>query len=125
MRLSPHRGEHDPPHLPCCFSFPIPSSIKLLAPFLTSSAASSRHHTAPTAFPPSLSSTQLGTCITPEEPGSLALQAKIEDPETGEIVPLNTPGELQVRGYCVMLGYWEDPTKTNEVITDDKWYKTG
>ncbi|XP_025054944.1 acyl-CoA synthetase family member 2, mitochondrial [Alligator sinensis] len=52
-------------------------------------------------------------------------EAKIEDPETGEIVPLNTPGELQVRGYCVMLGYWEDPTKTNEVITDDKWYKTG
>uniref|UniRef100_A0A7M4FS33 Medium-chain acyl-CoA ligase ACSF2, mitochondrial n=1 Tax=Crocodylus porosus TaxID=8502 RepID=A0A7M4FS33_CROPO len=52
-------------------------------------------------------------------------EAKIEDPETGEIVPLNTPGELQIRGYCVMLGYWEDPTKTNDVITDDKWYKTG
>ncbi|NWI19812.1 ACSF2 synthetase, partial [Crypturellus soui] len=52
-------------------------------------------------------------------------EAKIEDPATGEAVPLNTPGELQVRGYCVMLGYWDDPAKTGEVISDDKWYKTG
>ncbi|CAM4555243.1 medium-chain acyl-CoA ligase ACSF2, mitochondrial [Lepidochelys kempii] len=52
-------------------------------------------------------------------------EAKIEDPETGEIAALNSPGELQIRGYCVMLGYWEDPVKTNEVIADDRWYKTG
>ncbi|XP_074703082.1 medium-chain acyl-CoA ligase ACSF2, mitochondrial isoform X1 [Strix aluco] len=52
-------------------------------------------------------------------------EAKIEDPETGQPVPLNTPGELQIRGYCVMLGYWDDPAKTSEVITAEKWYKTG
>ncbi|XP_062826647.1 medium-chain acyl-CoA ligase ACSF2, mitochondrial isoform X3 [Anolis carolinensis] len=52
-------------------------------------------------------------------------EAKIEDPETEEILPLNTPGELQIRGYCVMLGYWGDPQKTNEVMDDEKWYKTG
>ncbi|KFP01357.1 hypothetical protein N300_04892, partial [Calypte anna] len=52
-------------------------------------------------------------------------EAKIEDPETGKPVPLNTPGELQVRGYCVMLGYWGEPARTNEVITKDGWYKTG
>ncbi|CAM4633032.1 unnamed protein product [Lepidochelys olivacea] len=52
-------------------------------------------------------------------------EAKIEDPETGEIAALNSSGELQIRGYCVMLGYWEDPVKTNEVIADDRWYKTG
>ncbi|NXA30316.1 ACSF2 synthetase, partial [Ibidorhyncha struthersii] len=52
-------------------------------------------------------------------------EAKIEDPETGQPVPLNTPGELQIRGYCVMLGYWGDPGKTSEVITAEKWYKTG
>ncbi|XP_067403582.1 medium-chain acyl-CoA ligase ACSF2, mitochondrial [Emydura macquarii macquarii] len=52
-------------------------------------------------------------------------EAKIEDPQTGEVVPLNIPGELQIRGYCVMLGYWEDPVKTKEVITEDGWYKTG
>ncbi|NXN73936.1 ACSF2 synthetase, partial [Himantopus himantopus] len=52
-------------------------------------------------------------------------EAKIEDPETGQPVPLNTPGELRIRGYCVMLGYWGDPTKTSEVITAERWYKTG
>ncbi|XP_066470819.1 medium-chain acyl-CoA ligase ACSF2, mitochondrial [Tiliqua scincoides] len=52
-------------------------------------------------------------------------EAKIEDPNTGEILPLNTPGELQIRGYCVMLGYWADPNKTSEVLNDEKWYKTG
>ncbi|CAM9692626.1 unnamed protein product [Bubo scandiacus] len=51
--------------------------------------------------------------------------AKIEDPETGQPVPLNTPGELQIRGYCVHAGYWDDPAKTSEVITAEKWYKTG
>ncbi|XP_021270579.1 acyl-CoA synthetase family member 2, mitochondrial isoform X1 [Numida meleagris] len=51
--------------------------------------------------------------------------AKIEDPETGKPVPLNTPGELQIRGYCIMLGYWDDPARTREVISDDNWYKTG
>ncbi|XP_062976306.1 medium-chain acyl-CoA ligase ACSF2, mitochondrial [Elgaria multicarinata webbii] len=52
-------------------------------------------------------------------------EAKIEDPNTGEVLPINNPGELQVRGYCVMLGYWGDPNKTNEVLNDEKWYKTG
>ncbi|KAM7089036.1 medium-chain acyl-CoA ligase ACSF2, mitochondrial [Ciconia maguari] len=52
-------------------------------------------------------------------------EAKIEDPETGKSVPLNTPGELQIRGYCVMLGYWDDAAKTSEVVTAERWYKTG
>uniref|UniRef100_A0A8B9SLA2 Medium-chain acyl-CoA ligase ACSF2, mitochondrial n=1 Tax=Anas platyrhynchos TaxID=8839 RepID=A0A8B9SLA2_ANAPL len=37
------------------------------------------------------------------------------DPETGKPLPLNTAGELQIRGYCVMLGYWDDPDRTREV----------
>ncbi|NXJ09818.1 ACSF2 synthetase, partial [Odontophorus gujanensis] len=52
-------------------------------------------------------------------------EAKIEDPETRKPMPLNTPGELWIRGYCVMLGYWNDPARTREVISDDNWYKTG
>ncbi|XP_048346292.1 medium-chain acyl-CoA ligase ACSF2, mitochondrial isoform X2 [Sphaerodactylus townsendi] len=52
-------------------------------------------------------------------------EAKIEDSATGETLPLNTPGELQIRGYCVMLGYWGDINRTNEVINDEKWYQTG
>ncbi|XP_063315132.1 medium-chain acyl-CoA ligase ACSF2, mitochondrial [Pelobates fuscus] len=52
-------------------------------------------------------------------------EAKIVDPSTDRIVPLDTPGELLIRGYCVMLGYWKDPEKTNEVISQEKWYRTG
>lgn len=52
-------------------------------------------------------------------------QAKIVDPVTGQTVPLGTSGELMIRGYCVMKGYWNDPVKTSEAITDGQWYKTG
>lgn len=34
-------------------------------------------------------------------------------------------GELWVRGYNVMLGYWDDPVKTAEAITPDGWLRTG
>ncbi|XP_030064211.1 medium-chain acyl-CoA ligase ACSF2, mitochondrial [Microcaecilia unicolor] len=52
-------------------------------------------------------------------------EAKVVSPETGQTLPLNASGELMIRGYCVMLGYWKDEEKTKEVITPDKWYKTG
>lgn len=53
------------------------------------------------------------------------IEAKVVDPTTGLIVPLGTQGELLIRGYCVMLEYWQDQAKTNECITKDRWYKTG
>lgn len=52
-------------------------------------------------------------------------EAKVVDPNTGQIVPLGASGELMIRGYCVMLGYWQDLEKTREVISEDRWYKTG
>eukprot|EP00066_Takifugu_rubripes_P013105 XP_011602371.1 PREDICTED: acyl-CoA synthetase family member 2, mitochondrial-like [Takifugu rubripes] len=52
-------------------------------------------------------------------------EAKVVDPVTGQTVPLGTSGELMIRGYCVMKGYWNDPVKTSEAITDGQWYKTG
>lgn len=45
--------------------------------------------------------------------------------ELGTMAELNTPGELWIRGYCVMMGYWGEPQKTGEVIGHDKWYRTG
>ncbi|KAF7664052.1 hypothetical protein LDENG_00191060 [Lucifuga dentata] len=53
------------------------------------------------------------------------IEAKIVDPSTEEVVPLGTIGEIMIRGYCVMLGYWEDEARTNETITKEGWYKTG
>ena len=37
----------------------------------------------------------------------------------------NVPGELQVRGYCLMLGYYNKPAETAACYTADGWFKTG
>jgi fatty-acyl-CoA synthase len=53
------------------------------------------------------------------------LEVKIIDPDTGRTVPRGTPGELCTRGYSVMLGYWEQPDQTAEVIDRARWMHTG
>ncbi|MBK0865734.1 MAG: AMP-binding protein [Saccharopolyspora sp.] len=53
------------------------------------------------------------------------LEVKIVDPVTGLTVPRGEPGELCTRGYSVMLGYWEQPDKTAEVIDRARWMHTG
>jgi fatty-acyl-CoA synthase len=52
------------------------------------------------------------------------LEVKIIDSE-GKIVPLGTPGELCVRGYSVMLGYWGDAARTHEAVDAEGWMHTG
>ncbi|KAM5273137.1 medium-chain acyl-CoA ligase ACSF2, mitochondrial isoform 2-T2 [Ctenodactylus gundi] len=52
-------------------------------------------------------------------------EARIVNVETGDLAELNTPGELCIRGYCVMQGYWDEPQKTFEAVGQDKWYRTG
>jgi len=51
------------------------------------------------------------------------LEAKVIDKD-GQIVPRGATGELCVRGYSVMRGYWDDPVRTAEVIKDG-WMHTG
>ncbi len=53
------------------------------------------------------------------------LEVKIVDPDTGLTVPRGTPGELCTRGYSIMLGYWEQPDQTTEVIDQARWMHTG
>lgn len=53
------------------------------------------------------------------------VEIKIIDPGSGLIVPRGTPGELCTRGYSVMLGYWNDPERTAEVIDSARWMHTG
>lgn len=43
----------------------------------------------------------------------------------GRAVPRGVAGELLVRGYSVMKGYWADPEKTAETIDAAGWLHTG
>ncbi|QNH52666.1 AMP-binding protein [Acinetobacter venetianus] len=52
------------------------------------------------------------------------VEVKIVDLE-GQIVPTGTLGELCVRGYSVMAGYWGEEEKTREVIDTAGWMHTG
>ena len=51
------------------------------------------------------------------------LEAKVVD-EQGRTVPVGATGELCVRGYSVMQGYWGDAARTAEVVRDG-WMHSG
>jgi len=53
------------------------------------------------------------------------VEIKIIDPVDGSIVPTGQPGELCVRGYSVMLGYWNNPQATHKAIDQEGWMHSG
>jgi len=52
------------------------------------------------------------------------VEVRIVD-DDGQDVPTGEPGEIVVRGYNVMRGYFEDPGRTAETIDADGWLHTG
>ena len=52
------------------------------------------------------------------------VEVKVVDLE-GRVVPRGAPGELCTRGYSVMLGYWDEPEKTADVLDASGWMHTG
>ena len=52
------------------------------------------------------------------------VEIKIVDTE-GRIVLRGQSGELCTRGYCVMLGYWDDQERTDQAIDKNGWMHTG
>lgn len=53
------------------------------------------------------------------------VECKIIDPESGEELPTNTPGEFCARGYNIMKGYYKMPEATAQAIDKDGWLHTG
>ena len=52
------------------------------------------------------------------------VEAKIVD-EQGKCLFRGEEGEILTRGYCVMIKYWNDPQKTDELIDNRGWCHTG
>jgi fatty-acyl-CoA synthase len=53
------------------------------------------------------------------------LEVAVVDLTTGLPVPRGTAGELRVRGYSVMRGYWAAPEASQEAIDEAGWMHTG
>src|SRR5664279_5312478 len=53
------------------------------------------------------------------------LEVKIVEPKTSMTALCGVAGELYTRGYSVMLGYWNEPEKTEEAIDRARWMHTG
>jgi len=48
-------------------------------------------------------------------------EIKIIDPESGKILPRGESGEICMRGYHVMMGYWENEKRTQQAIDSSGW----
>ncbi len=55
---------------------------------------------------------------------SFGWEVRIVDPD-GRDLPVETPGELLIRGECLFAGYWRDPEATTAAFADGGWYRTG
>jgi acyl-CoA synthetase (AMP-forming)/AMP-acid ligase II len=66
----------------------------------------------------------LNKCLTLVNFPADRTEVKIIDDE-GRVVPRGTMGELCTRAYSTMLGYWDEPEKTKQAITPDRWFHTG
>ncbi len=50
---------------------------------------------------------------------------RITDPQTGEVVDVDTVGSIEVRSFGVMMEYFDMPVETAAAIDDDGWFTTG
>jgi fatty-acyl-CoA synthase len=82
--------------------------------------------------------TEAGPTVTMTHPGDSAedksgtigqplahTEVKIVDLDTGDTAAVDWPGEIWVRGYGCMLGYFDLPEETRGTLEPDGWLRTG
>jgi acyl-CoA synthetase (AMP-forming)/AMP-acid ligase II len=52
------------------------------------------------------------------------VEVKVVD-DAGQTLGAGEAGEILVRGYGIMTGYWRDPAQTQASLTADGWFHTG
>ncbi len=52
-------------------------------------------------------------------------EVRIVEPATRQPIPENELGELVIRGWNVLDGYWHNPEETQRHINDEGWFHTG
>jgi fatty-acyl-CoA synthase len=52
-------------------------------------------------------------------------EIRVVDPETGREPPAGGPGEILVRSYMTMRGYYEKPAETARALDGEGWLHTG
>jgi acyl-CoA synthetase (AMP-forming)/AMP-acid ligase II len=75
----------------------------------------------------------VSTCLPGDDAETIATSSGRPIPDTevrcvdadGKELPRGTPGEIVVRGYNVMRGYFEDPGETAKAIDPEGWLHTG
>ncbi len=77
--------------------------------------------TALTTMNPSKGLKKLGTVGLPMP----NIDLKLIDPTTGELVPLEEPGEICIKGDMVMKGYHQRPDETKKAIDSEGFMHTG
>jgi fatty-acyl-CoA synthase len=53
------------------------------------------------------------------------VEMRVVDPETLDVLPAETRGELQIRGPTLFSGYYKDEAKTRATLSSDGWLRTG
>lgn len=53
------------------------------------------------------------------------VEIRIVDPDTGEIAPTGETGEIQVRSFSLMEGYYDKPEESAAALGDDGFLRTG